>query len=379
MTAKHVACTASVAVLLVSIGCSRPEAVVAGDDAPSLMEAFSESFLIGAALNPEQFNERDARGVKLVTKHFNSITPENVMKWEVIHPEPGRYDFDEADRFVAFGEANDMMIVGHTLVWHSQTPQWVFEDAAGNPLGRDSLLARMRNHIHTVVGRYKGRVHGWDVVNEALNEDGTLRQSPWMKIIGDDYIERAFQFAHEADPAAQLYYNDYSLENAAKRNGATGLLSRLLEKGVTVTGIGTQAHSGLDWPSIAQFDSTIAAFADTGVDVMVTELDIDLLPFPSDEQTADISLRGEISPDMNPYPDMLPDSMQLVLAERYAAVFRVFLKHRESISRVTFWGVTDGDTWKNNWPINGRTAYPLLFDRNYQGKPALDAVIGTLQ
>lgn len=342
---------------------------------PTLKDAFEGAFLVGAALNAEQFYERDARGAALVAAHFNTITPENVMKWEAIHPEPGRYDFEAADRFVAFGEKHDMFIVGHTLVWHSQTPRWVFEDADGNPVSRDTLLARMRDHIHTVVGRYRGRVHGWDVVNEALNEDGTLRASPWHRIIGEDYLAKAFQYAHEADPAAELYYNDYSLENAPKREGAVRLVRSLLDQGLTVTGIGSQGHNNLSWPSPEQQDSTIQAFADLGVDVIVSELDIDVLPRAMGGQSADVSLSAELQERLNPYPDALPDSVQQALAQRYADLFEVYLKHRDAVSRVTFWGVTDGDSWKNDWPVRGRTNYPLLFDREGRPKPAFDAVL----
>ena len=347
--------------------------------APALKEVFGDAFLVGAALNPEQFFERDSAGAALIKTHFNTITPENVMKWVEIHPEPGRYDFEAADRFVEFGEANDMFIVGHTLVWHSQIPDWVFEDDAGNPVSRDTLLARMRDHIFTVAGRYKGRVDGWDVVNEALNEDGTLRQSPWLQIIGEDYLAKAFEFAHEADPDAELYYNDYSLENEAKRNGAVRLVQNLLDQGLTVTGIGSQGHNNLTWPSPERQDSTIQAFADLGVDVMITELDIAVLPRPQEHWGADVNQRADLRDELNPYPDALPDSMHQALAQRYADLFEVYLKHRDAISRVTFWGVTDGDSWLNNWPIGGRTSYPLLFDRNYQPKPAFDAVVSTIQ
>lgn len=181
---------------------------------PALKDVFKDAFLVGAALNMDQFFERDTVGAAIVKRHFNTISPENELKWERIHPRPGVYDFEAADRYVAFGEANGMFIVGHTLGWHSQTPAWVFQDAVGQPVGRDTLLARLRDHIHTVVGRYRGRIHGWDVFNEVLNEDGTLRRSRWLEIIGEDYVAKAFQYAHEADPAAELYYNDYSVENA---------------------------------------------------------------------------------------------------------------------------------------------------------------------
>ena len=342
---------------------------------PSLKEAFKSSFLVGAALNPAEFTESDARDAALVKSQFDSISPENVLKWESVHPEPDRYNFDLPDKYVAFGEKNHMFIVGHCLVWHNQTPKWVFEGANGNPVDRETLLKRMREHIRTVVGRYKGRVNGWDVVNEALNDDGTLRQTPWLKIIGEDYIAKAFEFAHEADPKAELQYNDYSLENEAKRNGAVELIRKLKAQGVPITGVGLQGHYHMDWPSADQVDDTIAAFAKLGLKVMITELDIDVLPQAWQYHTADISARAELQPKLNPYATGLPDSVQQALAKRYADLFAVFLKHRAEVTRVTFWGVTDAASWLNNWPVRGRSSYPLLFDRDGRPKPAFDAVI----
>ena len=343
--------------------------------APTLKDAFKNDFLIGAALNDAQFSERDERGAAIVKTQFNSITPENVLKWESVHRQPEKYDFAAPDRYVEFGEKNHMFIVGHCLVWHHQTPKWVFEDEKGTPLTRDALLKRMHDHIQAVVGRYKGRIRGWDVVNEALEEDGTLRQSPWMKIIGADYIEKAFQFAHEADPAAELYYNDYSLENEPKRKGAVDLIRRLLEHGIPVTGVGIQGHDNLEWPTVEQEDATIAAFAQLGVKVMITEFDINVLPSAAAGGSADVAMTAASRPDLNPYVTGLPDSVQQALAKRYADLFRVFVKHHDSLKRVTFWGVTDAGSWLNNWPIRGRTNYPLLFDRSGNPKPAFDAVI----
>ena len=233
MAQKMVRRAVFLAVLLAFLGRG-----VAGDfrsaapaNQPALKDVFKKDFLIGAALNQNQFTGRDQRGLPIITTQFNSITPENVLKWESVHPEPGKYNFEGPDRYVAFGEKYRMFIVGHTLVWHNQTPRWVFEDAKGGPVDRQTLLDRMRDHIHTVVGRYQGRIKGWDVVNEALDEDGSLRQTPWMKIIGEDYLVKAFEFAHEADPSAQLYYNDYSLENEAKRKGAIDLIKKLKARG----------------------------------------------------------------------------------------------------------------------------------------------------
>lgn len=340
-----------------------------------LKDAYKDAFRIGAALNPAQFSETDTTGAALVKAHFNTITPENVLKWEPVHPKPDEYNFAGPDRYVAFGEKNKMFIIGHTLVWHNQTPRWVFQDDQGNPVSRDILLKRMRDHINTVVGRYKGRIHGWDVVNEALNEDGTMRQTQWMKIIGDDYIAKAFQFAHEADPKAELYYNDYSLENEAKRNGAVELIRKLKAQGVPINAIGLQDHNKMDWPTVEQVDATIAAFARLGVKVNITELDIDVLPSASQHRGADITLNVELQARLNPYTTGLPDAVQQALAKRYAELFVAYLKHRDVIDRVTFWGVADGDSWLNGWPIRGRTSYPLLFDRQGKPKPAFDAVL----
>ena len=332
--------------------------------------------MIGAALNRRQILEEDTRGAAIVSAQFNSITPENVLKWALVHPEPGRYDFAAADRFVEFGQKHGMFVVGHTLVWHNQTPRWVFEDGKGKPVDRETLLSRLREHIFTVVGRYKGRIKGWDVVNEALNQDGTMRQSPWLRIIGDDYLVKAFQFAHEADPNAELYYNDYDLELPAKRAGGVELIRKLKAAGVPITGVGLQNHNLMDWPTAADEDATISAFEKLGVKVNITELDVDVLPRTT-KPGADYAVAIPVTPQLNPYVDRLPDAQQLALAKRYAELFQVYLKHRDAIDRVTFWGVADGDSWLNNWPMKGRTNYPLLFDRYGRGKPALAAVINT--
>jgi len=365
-----------VATALLAAACGHPRRTDV-TAATTLKEAFRGAFRVGAALNANQFSERDARAAALVKTQFNTISPENVLKWEAVHPQPGTYDFGAPDQYVAFGEKNGMFVIGHTLVWHSQTPRWVFQDASGKPVTRDTLLARMRDHIHTVVGRYKGRIKGWDVVNEALNEDGTLRRSPWLTIIGEDYIAKAFQFAHEADPAAELYYNDYSVENAAKRSGAVRLIRELKAQGIPVAAIGLQGHDKMDWPTPAQQDSTIVALARLGVKVNITELDVDVLPPAIQARTAGVNVRAELDPKANPYAAGLPDAMQTALAARYAALFEVFLKHRDVIDRVTFWGVGDADSWLNNWPVRGRVSYPLLFDRQDNPKPAFDAVIRT--
>ncbi len=342
---------------------------------PALKDVFRDAFLVGTALNSDQFSERDTLGVRLVTAQFNAITPENALKWECVHPRRGTYAFEGPDRYVDFGTRRGMFVVGHTLVWHSQVPRWVFEDRRGKPVGRDTLLARMRDHIHTVVGRYKGRIKGWDVVNEALNEDGTLRPSPWRRIVGDDYIVKAFQYAAEADPEAELYYNDYSLENPAKRDGAVRLVKSLQAAGVKVTGVGTQEHQKMDWPTPALVDSMFTAFHTLGVQVNVSELDVDLLPRATRDVGADVATRARAKAGLDPYAAGLPDSAQASLARRYAELFAVYVRHKDAVGRVTFWGVRDGDSWLNGWPVKGRTSHPLLFDRAGAPKPAFDAVV----
>ena len=353
-----------------------PEPATARSAAGSqgLKDTFRSAFLVGAALAPRQFGEQDAASVGLVKREFNTISPENVLKWALVHPQPDRYDFAPSDAYVAFGERNGMFVVGHTLVWHSQVPAWVFQDAQGQPLSRDALLARMKEHIQTVVGRYKGRIKGWDVVNEALNEDGTLRETPWMKIIGPDYIAKAFEYAHEVDPAAELYYNDYNLDYASKRDGAVRLVRSLLDRGIPVRAIGSQEHLKLTTPSAAAVDSSIRAFAALGVKVNVTELDIDLLPPATRNTGADVSMRAGPAPNLNPYAAGLPDSMQQALARRYEDLLRVYLSNQDAIDRITFWRVADGDSWLNGWPVPGRTSYPLLFDRQLKPKPAYERV-----
>jgi endo-1,4-beta-xylanase len=341
----------------------------------SLKKAFKGDFFIGAAINEAQITGQDQRSDALLASQFNSISPENVLKWERVNPQPGKYDFDLADKYVALGRKHHMFIVGHNLVWHSQVPAWVFHDEKGNLLDRDALLARMKDHIDTVVGRYKGKINSWDVVNEALSDDGTMRQSLWYKIIGPDFIEKAFQYAHEADPKAELVYNDYSLENEPKRSGAIALVKKMRADGVYITGVGIQGHDHLDWPTSDQEEETISAFQAAGIKVSITEFDITVLPNAGQQRTADVNLRVQQDAALNPYANGLPDSVQQELAKRYSELFSVFLKHPGEVERVTFWGITDGDSWLNNWPVQGRTNYPLLFDRNGQPKPAYDVVL----
>jgi endo-1,4-beta-xylanase len=331
---------------------------------------FVDKFKIGTALSREQIIGTDRSILPFVNTHFNAITPENSMKWERIHPEEGVYDFEAADALVEFSNKNNHFFTGHTLVWHSQVPDWVFQHKDGTPLNRAELLKRMEDHINAVAGRYAGKIDAWDVVNEALNEDGTLRESKWSTIIGDDFIEQAFIMAAKAAPNAKLYYNDYNLYKPEKRNGVLRLVNELQSKGIKIDGVGMQAHYSLDSPELTDIEDSIKAYSDLGVDVLITELDVSVLPFPDEKNMgADVSLNFDLQSEFNPYPDGLPTSVEIQLGERYQKLFKIFNRHQNVIKRVTFWGVSDAQTWRNDWPMTGRSDYPLLFDRELNTKP----------
>jgi len=346
---------------------------------PALKDVFKDDFYIGAALSLNQISGNEPDTMALVEKHFNTITPENILKWEEVHPEPNKYNFEPVDHYVAFGQKHKMFIVSHTLVWFYQTPDWVFQDESGKSLSREALLERMKEHIFAVMGRYKGRIHGWDVVNEAIAEDGSYRKNKWLEIIGEDYILKAFEYARQADPGAQLYYNEYDLVKQPKCEGVVRLIRNLQSKGVRIDGLGIQGHWFLDYPRIEDIETSILTLSELGVKLMVTELDIGVLPFyPVDSQLVDLSsFSPELQKKHNPYPDGLPDSVQKDLADRYAEIFSLFHKHRDKFNRVTFWAVHDGHSWRSYMPISGRTDYPMLFDRHCKPKPAFYAVCQT--
>ncbi len=347
------------------------------ENVATLKEAFSKDFPIGVAVNQRQFMGEDTNGVALITAQFNSLAPENVLKWEAVHPRRGTngYNFAPGDAYVAFGEKNKMLIVGHTLAWHSQTPRWVFQDDNGRALSgtnaadRELLLARLHEHIQTVVGRYKGRIQIWDVVNEALNDSSNindtnmLRQSsPWVRILGVEFIVKAFEWAHEADPKAILRYNDYSVENEPKRKRLIALIKMLQAKNVPVMVIGSQTHANLSWPSAELEDAALTDIAKLGLPIHITELDVNGAQGGQRNQSADVAQNSQAA------GGKLAESADEKLSKQYASLFAAFHKHRSEIKLVTFWGVTDADSWRRN-------GKPLLFDGNWQPKPAFSAVI----
>lgn len=344
-------------------------------DAPLLKALFADKYKIGTALSREQIIGNATSVLPFVNQQFNAITPENSMKWERIHPEEGVYDFEAPDALVEFANKNNHFFTGHTLVWHSQVPDWVFEHKDGTPLNRAELLARMEDHINTVAGRYAGKIDAWDVVNEALNEDGTLRESKWLSIIGDDFIEQAFMLAAKAAPNAKLYYNDYNLYKPEKRNGVLNLVKRLQSKGIRIDGVGMQAHYSLTKPDLTEVEDSIKAYSALNMDVLITELDVSVIPFPDEKNMgADVSLNMKLQDEFNPYPNDLPTEIENQLGDRYRALFNIFNRHQDVIKRVTFWGVSDANTWRNDWPMPGRTDYPLLFDRQLKAKPFVSSL-----
>ena len=336
----------------------------------TLKDAYKNRFYIGTAMSRPQIENLKSEETSLIAKEFNSITAENIMKSMFLHPEEDVFSFETSDKYVDFGVKNNMFIHGHTLIWHSQLAPWFRAK-------KDSLemSVAMENHIKTIVEHYDGKIDSWDVVNEALNEDGTLRKSVFLNTIGEDYLPMAFKWASETDPNVDLYYNDYNLTDTEKRKGAIRLIKQIQDKGVKIDGVGMQGHWHLNRPSLEVIEQSILDYAALGIKVAVTELDISVLPDPWGLQGAEISQRFENNDKMNPYPKALPDSIQTKLANRYKDIFKLFLKHQDKISRVTFWGISDKQTWLNDFPIKGRTNYPLLFDRELKPKKAFHTLV----
>jgi endo-1,4-beta-xylanase len=344
---------------------------------PGLKSVLADKFLIGTALNANQIFGRDTASLDIVRRHFSAVVAENGMKPASIQRVEGEFDFTEGDALVDFAEKNGITVTGHCLIWHSQIPRWFFVDSVGRPASPQLLKERMRTHIHTVVGHYKGRVLGWDVVNEAIVEDGSYRASPFYAILGEEFIPLAFQYAHEADPDCELYYNDYGMHLPGRRDGVVRLIRQLKERGLRIDAIGMQGHMGIDYPTIEEFETSMQAFAAEGVNVMITEWDMSALP--TVEMGANV---GSFVTDtalfrrnLNPYPDGLPDSISTLWNQRMMDFTNLFIKHADYVTRVTAWGVTDRDSWKNGFPIRGRKDYPLLFDREFQPKPFVTALI----
>ncbi len=351
--------------VLALISCTKTAPISEG---PALKDAFP-NYTIGVAVNVNQSGGIDSFGDSIIARHFNSVVPENCMKSEEIHPSENEYYWDEADKYVQFGVDHGMQIIGHCLVWHSQCPQWMCHDEQGNLVSVDVLKQHIKDHITTVVQRYKGKITGWDVVNEAIVEDGSYRNSDFYQIMGEEFIPWAFQCANEADPDLELYYNDYGMAVPGRREGVVRLIKQLKERGIRIDAVGLQSHMGMDHPDWDEFELSIKSYIECGVDVQFTEVDMSALP--SVNYGANVSDTEEYQESLNPYKNGLPEEVDAEWNSRMEKFFEIVDKYADHVKRVTAWGVTDADSWKNDWPIPGRTDYCLWFDREGNLKPFL--------
>jgi endo-1,4-beta-xylanase len=335
----------------------------AGAAEKGLKDYYTSYFPMGVAVGPRNLSGPTAEFIK---QQYNSLTPENAMKMEPIHPEENRYFWRDADTIVNFARRNGMRVRGHALCWHEQAPAWMFKDATGQRVSKEVLLARLKEHITTVVKRYKGKIYAWDVVNEAVDDDSTriLRNSLWYQICGEDFIIQAFKFAHEADPDARLFYNDYNTERPEKTERVYQLLKKLKAANVPVHGVGLQAHWSIYEPSERELRQTIEKFASLGLEVQITELDMSIYPWEKERRQRRPGESDQLTPEL--------EQKQI---EQYGKVFRIFRQYRRNITGVTFWNISDRGTWLDNYPVPGRKNYPLLFDGDLKPKKAFWEVV----
>jgi endo-1,4-beta-xylanase len=329
-----------------------------------LKDYYKNYFPIGVAVSPQSIKNKET--VNFILSQFNSLTPENAMKMGPIHPAENRYNWRDADSIVAFAQANGLKVRGHNLCWHEQTPYWLFKDAQGNQVTKAVLLQRLKDHITTVVNRYKGKIYAWDVVNEAIDDDSTkfLRNSLWYQICGDEFIAKAFEYAHAADPNAVLFYNDYNTERPEKRERVYKLLKQLVDAHVPINGVGLQGHWSIYEPDNKDMVATIKEFASLGLKIQITEMDVSVYPWEKERRAK----RAD-------EPDAYTPEMQQKQATKYAELFKIFRQYKKVITGVTFWNLSDRYTWLDQYPVPGRKNYPLLFDQNMQPKKAFEGVV----
>lgn len=334
------------------------------DSTKGLKDYFARSFPVGVAVAPRSVKGEEAA---LIIKQFNSITPENAMKMGPIHPRENEYFWRDADSIVAFAKANGLRVRGHTLCWHNQAPRWMFTNEKGDTVTREVLLQRLKDHITTVVTRYKGTIYAWDVVNEAISDraDEYLRKSPWLRIIGEDFIAKAFEYAHAADPNAVLFYNHYNEIDPVKREKIFRLVKSLKDAGVPIHGVGLQAHWAINEPSAEELENTLKRFSELGLQMQVTELDISV--YNKEHNSRERKPEDTIT--------VFTPEKEMKQLEMYKRIFTAFEKYKKHLTGITFWNVSDRSSWLDNFPVRGRKDYPLLFDRNYQPKKAYWEVV----
>ena len=330
-----------------------------------LKDYYQSYFPIGVAVSPHALISDESGLIKL---NFNSLTPENDMKMETIHPKELVYNWKTADAIVAYAQQNNMKVRGHTLIWHNQVPDWIFKDAkTGKQVTKEVLLQRMKEHIFTVVSRYKGSIYAWDVVNEAISDNPKefYRNSKYFEICGEEFIFKAFQWAHEADPNAVLFYNDYNEISATKRAKIIILINKLKASGIPINAIGLQSHWAVDQPSKEQLEATLNDFSKLGLKLQITELDISV--YPKEHQA-----REKREEDLDTSFSAAKEEKQM---EQFKMCFGLFRKYKEYISGVSFWNISDRQSWLDNFPVQNRKDYPLLFDRNLVHKKAYWEVV----
>ena len=329
-----------------------------------LKDYYKDFFPVGVAVSPRALTGEEG---SFIVQQFNSVTPENAMKMGNIHPGEHTWNFTGADSIVAFAVRNKMKIRGHTLCWHNQVPAWIFTDAKGDTVSAEILLQRLKDHITQVVTRYKGKVYAWDVVNEVISDqkDEFYRNSPWLRICGPRYIEMAFRWAHEADPQAVLFYNDYNEINPVKRAKIIQMIKELKAKNVPVQAVGLQAHWAINEPTTDQLEQTLHDFAALGLPLQITELDISV--YPKEHEA-----RGRRTMDADTVFTAEKEDRQ---AAEYKMCFEKFRKYGTSVTGVTFWNISDKHSWLDNFPVRGRKDYPLVFDRNFRPKKAFREII----
>lgn len=335
-----------------------------GDDAKEGLKSYYTSYFpIGVAVSARNLSGKSA---EFILKNFNSLTPENAMKMGPIHPEENRYFWTDADSIVNFAQHHNLKVRGHNLCWHEQTPNWMFKNADGSQISKEVLLKRLKDHIYTVVKRYEGKIYVWDVVNEAIDDDSTkyLRNSEWYKICGEDFIIKAFEYAHEADPNAKLFYNDYNTERPEKTDRVYRLVKSLVDKKVPIHGVGLQGHWSIFEPSEQELKYTIDKFSSLGLEVQITELDMSVYKWEKERRQKRVDESDEYTAEL-----------QQKQTEQYQKVFKIFRDSKDKLTSVTFWNITDRYTWLDNYPVPGRKNYPLLFDANYQPKKAYWSVV----
>lgn len=321
----------------------------------TLKDAYKDLFKIGVAVNPALLEEDG----ELIRTQFNSLTAENHMKPEELQPEEGVFTFEKADVLVDFAKENDMALRGHTLLWHNQTPNWFFEDG-DKVASRELALERMKAHIDAVLARYTDGFYAWDVVNEVIEDKGStiLRESKWSTIVGDDFIQKAFEYAREASPNMGLYINDYNESHPAKRDKYYALIKDLVDKGTPIDGVGLQAHWGIEDPSLDNIREAIEMYASLGLTLQVTEMDVSMFNF--DDKRTDLT---------QPTEEMLE-----IQAERYDGFFKLFREYSDHIDSVTLWAPSDRYNWLHDFPVRGRRNWPMVFDENYQPKESFNRI-----